>query len=119
LEKRREGIRGMIWRFLSDGGNKIQGIRFLLVQRPQKRTGAAHQHTAPATIILVVLVRKGEKNKKRISSRSSPIEKPILLSIAYPIHIVISRIISMLWLSLMGKSLKGQGIYCPATSSGI
>jgi len=26
--KKRKGIRGMIWRFLSDGENKIQGIRF-------------------------------------------------------------------------------------------
>jgi hypothetical protein len=36
-----------------------------------KKTGATHQHTAPAIMILLVSVRKGEKNKKRISSRSS------------------------------------------------
>jgi hypothetical protein len=36
-----------------------------------KKPEAAHQHTAPATMILVVSVRKGEKIKKRISSGSS------------------------------------------------
>jgi hypothetical protein len=38
-----------------------------------KKNWAAHQHTAPATMILVVSVRKGEKIKKRISSGSSPV----------------------------------------------
>jgi hypothetical protein len=37
-----------------------------------KKAGVAHQHTAPATMILVVSVRKGGKNQKRIISRSSP-----------------------------------------------
>jgi hypothetical protein len=51
----------------------VEAMRWIENLYGWKRTGAAHQHTAPAIMILVVSVRKGEKNQKRISSGSSPI----------------------------------------------
>jgi hypothetical protein len=54
---------------LSSGNLKNSPLSF---HRPQKRSEAAHQHTSSATLILMDMVWKGEKNQKRISSGSSP-----------------------------------------------
>jgi len=50
----------------------VKAMRWIENLYGLKDAEAAHQHTAPATMILVVWVRKGEKIQNRIRSRLFP-----------------------------------------------